>query len=67
MGFKGSNTVEVYLTCLLLAKSPSFFGNPFVKISLLLRFIVEAFSLHQPFQLLVELLVQNDELSHCPF
>ena len=54
-GNQMSKTVEVCFTCLLFAKSLRFLGSPFVKISLHLRVIVDAFSLHQPVQPAVEL------------
>ena len=48
-GIDGSSNVDTCLTCLLYAKSYYFLGIPFLKISLLLRFIVATFSLHHPF------------------
>ena len=48
-GIDGSSNVDICLTCLLSAKSFNFLGNPFVNISLFLRFMVAAFSLHHPF------------------
>ena len=48
-GIEGSKTVEVCLTCLLFAKFLGFLGMPLVKLSLHLRLMVDAFSLHQPF------------------
>ena len=49
MGMEGSKTVEVCSICLLLAKSLGFLGSPFAKTSLHFMFIVEGFSLRQPF------------------
>ena len=48
-GIEGSSNVDTCLVCLLCAESFNFLGNPSVKISLFLRFIVAAFSLHHPF------------------
>ena len=47
-GMEGSK-MKRCLTCLLLAKSLRFLWRPFVKKSLHFKFMVGAFSLHQPF------------------
>ena len=51
---EGIETLDVYLTCCLRAKTFSLLGEPQVKISLHLRLIVAADSIHQPSPLLVE-------------
>ena len=66
-GTEGSKIVEVCLTCHLLTKSLRFFGNTLKKISLHLTFNERHLHCTSFFQQVVELLVQNNLLSHFPF
>ena len=62
---EGSKTVEACFTCLSSAKPLRFFGIPSVKLSLAFKGIVESLSSHQPFQIVVEILGQRDDMFHC--